>query len=595
MSKKILTEWQLDHLFFSCDDPKLAEARKQSEMECENFVKKWSDRRDWLEVPEILVEALTEYNRFWELYGVDSARVYYFSLLTELDQNNPKFKAELAKARHNSQRLYNLIQFFSHRLAKIPSAQQKIFLDHPQLSIWQHYLESIFAEANFLLSEEEEKILNLESGCAYGNWVRMTENSLAREERIFFGQTFNFPGLINLLNSPEEETRIEVAKLINEILLSKQEMAEAELNSILEHKKISDELRKTNRPDQLRHLSDDIKTNTVDAMLKTVEEAFDLSKSFYELKAKILNKKVLPYYERNLPVGGKERHFDYQEAVEIVEKTLADLDPELNQIFIKFITEGLIDVYPKTGKGNGAFCTHDLKIRPTYIMLNFQGRVSDILTLAHEVGHGINNELIKKNQPALYFDTPTSTAEVASTFFEDFALAKIREQSAPEEELTLLMAKLDEDIASIFRQVAAYRFEQELHAEFRIRGYLTSQEIGQLFTKWLAAYLGQAIELSPGTENWWIYWSHFRNFFYVYSYASGLLISKALQAKVRADKNFIKEVKRFLSVGTSQAPEQIFKNLGLEIDSPDFWQIGLLEIKQDIERAKELSSGLIKH
>jgi oligoendopeptidase F len=201
-----------------------------------------------------------------------------------------------------------------------------------------------------------------------------------------------------------------------------------------------------------------------------------------------------------------------------------------------------------------------------------------VLTLAHEVGHGINNELIRKRQHSLYFGTPLSTAEVASTFMEDFVLQEILKEADEELRLALMVNKLNDDVSTIFRQVACYRFEQELHAGFRKKGYLSSEEIGKIFQNHMAAYMGDYVEKSAGSGNWWIYWGHIRSFFYVYSYASGLLISKSLQSYVKRDPQFIGKVKTFLSAGLSDSPRNIFGKLGIDIGDAGFWGKGLDEI-----------------
>jgi oligoendopeptidase F len=220
--------------------------------------------------------------------------------------------------------------------------------------------------------------------------------------------------------------------------------------------------------------------------------------------------------------------------------------------------------------------------------------LQDVLTLAHEMGHGINNELMRQRQNALNFGTPLSTAEVASTFMEDFVLEELLRGVDEETQLSIMMMKLNDDISSIFRQVAAYQFEQELHNTHRQKNYLDQTEIGQIFEKHMASYMGDAVEQSPGSQNWWVYWSHIRNFFYVYSYASGLLISKSLQAKVRQDHAFIMLVKEFLSAGLSAAPRHIFQQLDIDVSQNSFWELGLDQIQTLLDQTESLAKKLGK-
>lgn len=174
---------------------------------------------------------------------------------------------------------------------------------------------------------------------------------------------------------------------------------------------------------------------------------------------------------------------------------------------------------------------------------------------------------------------------------EDFVLEKIRETADDELKLGLLMARLNDEIASVFRQVACYKFEAELHQQFREKGYLSYKEIGQIFKKHMGAYMGEAAE---GADNWWIYWSHIRTFFYVYSYASGTLISKSLQSSVRENPEFIEKVKYFLSAGRSESPKQIFKNIGIDLTKREFWDKGLEEIEQTLKETEKLARKLRK-
>jgi oligoendopeptidase F len=273
---------------------------------------------------------------------------------------------------------------------------------------------------------------------------------------------------------------------------------------------------------------------------------------------------------------------------------LKDLDTEFAEILSRFIIDGQFDVYPRKGKVSGAFCAHNLLSQPTYILLNHTNRLNDVLTLAHELGHGINNEFIRKNQNALNFGTPISTAEVASTFMEDFVLQEILKKADDELKLSIMMMRLNDEVSTIFRQVACYRFEQELHQEFRRKGYLSKEDLGTLFQRHMTAYMGDHVEQSPGSENWWVYWSHIRSFFYVYSYASGLLISKSLQRSVKENPRFIEKVKDFLSAGLSASPKNIFQRLGIDITDIRFWDNGLDEVEALLNKTTKLAGRLGK-
>lgn len=580
--------WDLGKLFQSDDDPKIEETLKTVERESCRFIRKWRPRRDYLSDPAILCKALGEYELWKRSFGYDGDAGYYFWLRTEQDQNSPDLKAKFNKIEDFGRKIENDMQFFYLRLAKIPRKTRDVFLQHRGLRAYRHFLERIWAESKHMRSEREEKIINLKMSTSYSNWIKMTFGLLAKEERQVLleggGRGVRpFSEIAGLMNSRDRKVRDSSARAFNDILARHIDVAEAEMNSVLAHRKTEDEVRAFSRPDHSRHVADDIDSKVVDSLVETVSGRFDIPSRFYRLKARLMGLKKLKYHERNVVYGKINAKYTFEASCILVGKVLAALDQEFAGIFDGFVNNRQIDVYPKKGKAGGAFCAHHLISQPTYILLNHMGELSDVLTLAHETGHGINNELIKKRQNALNFGTPTSTAEVASTFLEDFVLREILKLADDESRLALMMKKLDDDVSTIFRQVACYKFESSLHERFRSRGYLSKEEIGKLFSEHMASYMGDFVEQTKGSENWWVYWSHIRYFFYVYSYASGLLISKSLQNFVRKDSAYVGKVKEFLSAGLSDSPANIFLGLGIDIRNIKFWEAGLEEVERLLE------------
>ena len=593
------TKWDLSSLFSGDDDPAIEENRKNVERKNYAFIEKWKSRKDYLKEPEVLRKALDEYEALKRDFGTDGNAGYYFWLRTQIDRNNPELKAKYNKLEEFSRKVHNDIQFFEMRIAKIPKSLQTSFLRFRGLKKYRHFLERIFAESKYLLSENEEKIMNLKSTTSYGNWVRMTSDFLAKEEAKVLLDDGSFsvktlPEISSLTNSKNRKVRDTAARAFNAIMEKHVDVAEVELNSILANKKVDDELRNVSRPDLPRHISDDIESEVVDALVESVSARFHVSANYYRLKAKLLGLKRLRYHERNIDFGKMDKKYSYADSVRLVQKVFERLDSTFAGIFTRFRENGQFDVHPRKGKGSGAFCVHHLISQPTYILLNHTDKLRDVLTLAHELGHGINNELIREKQHSLYFGTPTSTAEVASTFMEDFVLQEILRGADDELKLSLMVMKLNDEISTIFRQVACYAFEQELHDEFRKRGYLSKQDIGNIFRKNMAAYMGDSVEQSKGSGNWWVYWSHIRYFFYVYSYASGLLISKSLQHSVKQDPGFISNVKEFLAAGLSDSPKNIFGKLGINIADRTFWDNGLDEIEKLLDETTALAKKLGK-
>lgn len=593
------TKWNLGLIFGGDDDSRIAEVRKQVEEASYAFINKWKDRSDYLSDSAVLKEVLDEYEAWSRNFGSYNAEAYYFGLRGSQDQLDPELKGRLNQVMDLSKKIQNDIQFFSLRLAKVPADKQAEFLSSPLLQDYRHYLEMLFDEAKYQLTEAEEKILTLMADTSLGKWIKMVSAFLSKEEREVLTEdgsravkTLN--EILPILTSMNKEVRDSAARAINEILAKHVDVAEHELNAILATKKINDELRGFPRPDSGRHLADDIDTGVVDALLESVAGRFEIVHHWYALKAKLLGLPKLQYHERVVEYGEIAKKYSYQEAVELVSRVLHRLDSQFGQIFDGFVRNGQIDIYPAKGKKGGAFCASGDLVLPTYILLNFAEKLNDILTIAHETGHGINDELMKLAQNALNFGSPLSTAEVASTFIEDFVLQELMAEADDELRLAIMVKKLDDDVATIFRQVACYLFEQELHKVFREKGYLGKEEIGKLFQKHMEAYMGPAVEQSEGSENWWVYWSHIRRFFYVYSYSSGLLISKSLQAMVKKDKAVVPKVKQFLSAGSSQSPKDIFLALGIDITDKNFWEQGLAETEHLLAETEALARKLGK-
>jgi oligoendopeptidase F len=316
-------------------------------------------------------------------------------------------------------------------------------------------------------------------------------------------------------------------------------------------------------------------SEVVDSLVEVVTENFDISKEYYKKKAKLLGQETIGYHERNVPISKIDKEYEFEEGLEIVKDVFYSIDKEFGDILTSFIDNGQLDAFPKANKSGGAYCIHVNRNLPTYILLNYNSKVNDVLTIAHESGHGIHSELVSK-QNSLNDDYSLALAEVASTFFEDFTLEEIINRTDDKDLLeSLRFESMNDSVNTIFRQVAFYNFEKELHSKFREKGYLSHEEISNIFIKHMQTYLGDAVDVDDGMRYGWIYVSHFRRFFYVYTYASGLLISKYLQSKVRENKKFVEKFKGFLEAGSSKSPKDIFMDMGVDIGERNFWEKGV--------------------
>lgn len=597
-SKKSEFQWDLSLLYKGDDDPRIEKDIAQVKRDVKKFVNKWKDRDDYLNNVNTLKAALDDYEELMAKQGMGGDPSYYFWLRSKQDQADKHVKAWVNKLTDLETQIINDIQFFEMKISHIPKQRQDKFLKSPTLKPYHYFLSKKFKEAKHLLSEPQERIINLKENTSHTLWERMVSELLAKEEREIVGKDGKkkkvvLEDLLAMISDKDKKVRDRAAEAFNDILHKITPVAEAELNAILSNKKIDDELRGFKRADEQRHLSDGIDTKVVDTLVEAVESSNDLAKKYYKLKAQLMGQSSLAYHERNVEVGSINKKFDYPYAERLVLDVFKDLDSEFHKIMVDAFDEKRVDVYPRQGKYGGAFCVHGGTKQPVYVLLNYTGQLRDVTTLAHELGHAIHNELSRK-QHSLYFGSTLATAEVASQFLEDFVLERLMQDADKELELSILMSRLNDDISALYRQTACYVFEQKLHKLFREKGFLSHEDIGSLFQKHMESYMGPAVEQSDGSENWWVYWSHIRRFFYNYSYASGILIAKALQRMVREDKDNISKVKGFLAAGKSDTTENIFADVGIDISKVSFWRKGITEIDKTLKRCEKLARELDK-
>ena len=583
------TTWNLSLLYNSENDPQI---QKDIDISIENvktFVKHWKTNKEYTKDPQVLRKALDEYEKLVSTTGICDKPYYYLMLRNNQNQTDANIKAKLNKLSDTITKLENEIQFFDIKITKIPKRKQKQFIESESLKPYKHLLEKSFATSKYTLTDKEEQVFNIKSKTSHGNWVDMTNELLDKQEMTVIDEDskkvkISYNEVNRYLNSEKKSVRDYAVKQYNKINSRYLEIAEFEINSILENKKNNDEYRKVPTPETNRHIANDIEPEIVDILAETVTKNFDISQRYYKRKAELLGQKKLGYYERSVLLAGFETHYPYSKALGLVKQTFGDLDPQFLEIIESYIKNGQYDAYPKAGKSGGAFCVNVNRNLPTYILLNHKNKITDVTTIAHESGHGIHSELAKQ-QNALNDGYPIFLAEIASTFFEDFVLEKILKGTKEEEAVqAIISTKLNDDVSAIFRQIAFYNFEKELHHDFREKGFLTKEYISDLFCKHMKAYLGDAVEEDESMRNGWIYVSHFRSFFYVYSYASGLLISKALQNMVKNDKKNIVLVKRFMASGSSMSPKELFSTLGIDISKKDIWENGIRSIEETLNK-----------
>lgn len=590
MSPDTQFTWDLSPLFSGLSDPRIAQEQAEIRKFVTYFSEKWTKDESYLHDENSLYQAYSEFESFATQYTTIGKAGFYLGLLEALDSSNSEVKQASADNTRFAQEMSNKLHFFDLKLGKIDSTQQERFLSSELLKKYRYSLKKLFENAKYDLSEPEEKVFTLVSPFAESNWTTLLFQLLNNETVSFKGSKKTLTELAPITLSHSKEERDLAGRLISKVLRKHEVVAEAELNSVLGFKAINMKLRGTKRVDEFRLAGDDVTKEMIDTLLSTVENYRHIPHRYFEIKAKLLNQKKLEHYERSydFPLNDGKK-IPYSEAIQIVSRVFKRLDPEFNEIFTDMQNKRRIDVYPKKGKTSGAFCAGFTTVDPVYILLNYTDKPIDVTTLAHEMGHAINDILMQRAKINEFaYGVSMATAEVASTFFEDFVLEEMTKNLPKEQKLFLLMNRLNDDISAIFRQVACYRFEQDLAETYDKNAYISKEDIGKMFQKRMEEYMGPAVSQKKGGNLFWTYWGHIRSPFYVYSYASGQLISKSLQSMVRSDSKSIELVKDFLATGRVMSPEDIFRKLGLDIIKAQFWELGLKEVESLLSKIEQL-------
>lgn len=576
--------WNLKLLYKSPEDPQVEKDMQEIEKKCIDFAEKYKDGK-YLKDENILLQSLKDYDDLCA-YIECKPRIYFY-FLRDIESGNKKATQAMQLLNARMAKAGNLILFFEVELGKIPEADQQKYLKSDKLKYWKVLLERIFIDAKYTLSVAEEKIMNLKYLPADEMWTDTNERLMNKRSIVWKGKKLPLSAAtqkIHEVMNPVERYKLD--SLVAEQYKNLAEFTESEINAVYTNKKIDDELRGYKLPYEstVRSYRNDIKV--VEQLVKTSTEAFPLAHRFFKIKSKILKLKKLKYADRKIGIGKITKKFTFQESAEILKKILSDIDPKYVDIFSEYLKQGQIDVPPRIGKTSGAYCFSTFR-NPTFVLLNHTDTFDSFSTLAHEMGHAFHGELCQKQGP-IYSNYSTALAESASTLFETLAVEAVSETLSDKEKIIALHDQINDDIQTIFRQIACFNFEKDLHEAIRSKGYLSKEEIGWFHNKNMKAYLGPLYQFTEDDGYFFVTWGHIRRFFYVYSYAYGQLVSKALVRRYKQDKKFWTKIEQYLSAGGKDSPENILKEIGLDVTKPGFWKEGLKEIEENIAKLEKL-------
>lgn len=576
--------WDLTKLYKSLEDPQIEKDQQLADAEVENFVQKYAQSTEWLEKSNALKNALEDYEKLILVPGSNAS--YYAYYRKDLDTTDKAAEALAARLDDRGTKRGNKLLFFGLKLGKVSKEKQAEFLVAQELKPFRYYLTQLFENAKFDLTEPEEKILLLKSDVSHSRWVQATSNILDKQTVTWGKEDMPLPKAEMSYNTMPTAKRRKLYTLVRDVYEKVSDVAESELNAVYTNKKINDELRgyKTPYEATIRGYQNDEKA--VMTLVAAVTRHQDIAQRFYKIKAKLLKEKKLGYADRSAEVGKVKGDFSFAKALPFVHSVFKDLDPVFGDLYERLTTSRQVDVYPKKGKTGGAYCSSG-PTTPTLVLLNHTDSFDSVKTLGHEMGHAIHAERCKSQRP-MYQGHTISVAETASTFFEYATMHRLIDTLPASQQVIALHNMIQDDVATVFRQIAFFRFEQKLHEAVRKDGYVPKEKIAALMNEEMAAYLGPTFKLDPKDGYFFVTIGHIRRFFYVYSYAYGQLISKALHVELKKDKGFIKKVDQFLTAGESMSPEDIFGSIGLDTRSPKLFEDGLASIADDVAMLEKL-------
>src|SRR4051812_1332285 len=587
------TEWDLDPLVEGRGADGVKDFLDEADGIAAAFAERYQGKVDSLDAGG-LVEAMREMVRLYET--VDRAASYAY-LRFSTDTADPERGALLQLVQERGTAIETKVLFFELEWAAVADEQADALLAADGLDFARHYLEKARRYRPHLLSEPEERLMAEKSVSGRGAWTRLFSEVTSAitvrlpEEAIESDDERGDVSLevaLSKLQSGDREVRRGAAEAITEGLAPGLRTRAFIFNTLMHDKAVDDRLR--NYPTWLsaRNLSNEASDESVQALVEAVRARNDIPRRWYTLKARLLGLDQLADYDRVAAVASDEGSVSWAEARSLVTDCYEGFSPELGSIVRRFFDERHVDAPVRPGKRGGAFCASTVPELTPYVMLNYTAKRQDVLTLAHELGHGVHGALAAR-QGILQMSTPLTMAETASVFGEQITFARLLEQtSTADERLALLARSVEGSIATVFRQTAMNRFEELAHTARRTEGELSVERIGELWGESQEELLGDSVKVTPGYLSWWSYVPHFMSTpGYVYAYAYGQLLAMSVYRRYREEgESFVPSYLELLAAGGSRAPEELAAIAGLDLTDPAFWDSGLALVEEKLEAAE---------
>ena len=584
-----LPEWDLSDLYTAEDAPELIRDLAWLEEECANFAKDYEGKLAELDAAGFLACVL----RNEKINGIAGRIMSYAGLryyqLT-IDAGRAKFLSDMQEKITN---FTTPLVFFTLELNRLDDGVlDGLFAESAELARYKPVFDRVRAMKPYQLSDELEKFLH-DMGVVGDAWERMFDETIAGLEFEVDGEPLNIEGTLNLLTDETRETRESAARELADVFGSNIKTFARVHNTQAKEKEIVDRWRGMPTAQTGRHLSNDVEAEVVEALRDAVVKAYPkLSHRYYELKRKWLGLDTLQVWDRNAPLPMEDKRIvGWDAARETVMSAYAGFDPRMAEIAEPFFTKGWIDAGVKPGKAPGAFAHPTVTDVHPYVMLNYLGKPRDVMTLAHELGHGVH-QVLAAEQGEMLSSTPLTLAETASVFGEMLTFRKMLSEAKTDAQRRVMLAgKVEDMINTVVRQIAFYDFECKLHAARR-EGELTPEDIGALWMSVQGESLGPAFEFMDGYEHFWAYIPHFvHSPFYVYAYAFGDGLVNALYAVYEENpEGFQDKYFDMLKAGGSMHHTALLAPFGLDATDPTFWDKGLSMISGFIDELEAMEA-----
>ena len=585
-----LPEWDLSDLYKAEDAPELLHDLDWLETSCADFAKTYEGHLASLDGKGML-DCVLKYEKIDVVAGriMSFAGLRYYQHTTDADR--AKFMSDM---QDKITSFTTPLVFFSLEFNRIEDADyDRMMGENADLARYKPVFDRMRAMKPHQLSDELEKFLHDQSVVGSSAWNKLFDETIAGMSFDVEGETLGIEATLNLMTDPERSKREAGARALAESFGKRLPLFARVHNTLAKEKEISDRWRKLPSPQMSRHLANHVEPEVVEALRNAVVAAYPrLSHRYYALKAKWLGLETLEVWDRNAPLPMEDQRIvAWEDARKLVSEAYHDFDPRMAELAEPFFTDGWIDAGVKEGKAPGAFAHPTVTDVHPYVMLNYLGKPRDVMTLAHELGHGVHQRLAA-GQGELLSSTPLTLAETASVFGEMLTFKKMLSQAKDDAARKVMLAgKVEDMINTVIRQIAFYDFECKLH-EARREGELTPDDINALWMSVQAESLGPVFNDMPGYETFWAYIPHFvHSPFYVYAYAFGDGLVNALYAVYEeGGEGFEEKYFEMLKAGGSKHHKELLAPFGLDASDPAFWDKGLSMIEGFIDQLEAMEA-----